>query len=84
LKWQIQRDRRGPSWNAAVVTQRAEIEAVLRDSPSLRSRIASELTRNYQVAVDRVAAETGLPAETFPATCPWTAAQLLDKTFLPD
>ena len=83
LKWQLQRDRRSPSWKTTVVTQRAEIEGVLRDSPSLRPRVASELARNYEVAVDLVAAETGLSAETFPAKCPWTAAQLLDKTFLP-
>jgi len=83
LKWQLQADRRSPSWNATVVTQRAGIEALLRDSPSLGPRVASELARNYRVAVERVAAETGLAADILPATCPWSPAQLLDRSFLP-
>lgn len=83
LKWQLQPDRRSPSWKGTVVTQRAGIEGVLRDSTSLRPRVASELARNYGVAVERVAAETGPAVETLPATCPWSAAQLLDKAFLP-
>jgi hypothetical protein len=83
LKWQLQPDRRSPSWKVTIVTQRAEIDGLLRDSPSLRPRVASELARNYDVAVERVAAETGLATETLPATCPWSAAQVLDRTFLP-
>jgi hypothetical protein len=83
LKWQLQADRRSPSWKATVVTQRTRIEAVLRDSPSLRPRIVSELARNYGVAVERLAAETRLAPQTLPATCPWSAAQLLDSSFLP-
>ena len=83
LKRQLQADRRRPSWKATIVTQRAGIEAVLRDSPSLRPRVASELARNYGLAIERVAAETGLAAETLPATCPWSSEQLLDGSFLP-
>ena len=30
------------------------------------------------------AAETGLPAATFPEACPWTVEQLLDEGFWPD
>ena len=69
--------------SVTVVTQRTRIEALLRDSPSLGPRIASELARNYGVAVERVAAETGLAPETLPRTCPWSPAQLLERSFLP-
>jgi hypothetical protein len=83
LKWQLQPDRRSPSWKASVVAQRAGIAALLRDSPSLKPRVAGELARNYAIAVERVAAETGLGGDAFPATCPWPPSQLLEKSFLP-
>jgi len=34
--------------------------------------------------VTRAIAETGLPAEAFPARCPFSAAQILDQDFLPE
>jgi len=83
LKWLLQPTRQSRSWKATIVTQRAEIDGVLRDSPSLRSRVASELQRTYTVAVDRTAAETGTARERFPTRCPWSARQLLDPRFYP-
>ncbi len=83
LKWTLQRDRRSRSWRATIVTQRQEIEALLRQSPSLRPRIASELAANYAGAVKRAAADAGLAAERFPRQCAFTVEQLLDEDFLP-
>ncbi len=83
LKWQVQPDRRSPSWRATIITQRLELDGVLAQSPSLRPKLASGLADNYARAVKRAAAETGLASERFPATCPYGVEQVLDEDFLP-
>jgi len=83
LKWQNQPDGRSPSWQATIVTQRIEIEALLRQSPSLRPKLTSELVQNYANAVKRAVPETGLRTEDFPVGCPFTIEQILDEEFLP-
>jgi len=83
LKWQNQPDGRSPSWQTTIVTQRIEIEALLRQSPSLRPKLTSELVQNYANAVKRAVPETGLRKEDFPVGCPFTIEQILDEEFLP-
>jgi hypothetical protein len=83
LKWQRQPDRRCPSWESTIVTQRLEIAALLGESPSLRPKVTSELERNYANAVKRAVPETGLRKEDFPAGCPFTVEEILDEDFLP-
>ena len=83
LKWQNQPDGRSPSWQATIVTQRIEIEALLRQSPSLRPKLTSEFVQNYANAVKRAVPETGLRKEDFPVGCPFTIEQILDEEFLP-
>jgi hypothetical protein len=83
LKWHLQPARQSRSWKATIVARRAEIDGLLRDSPSLRSRVAGELQRNYAVAVERAAAETGIARRRFPTRCPWSARQLLDPRLPP-
>jgi hypothetical protein len=41
------------------------------------------LSRTYQGAVRRAAAETGLAQATFPRSCPFSLEQVLDVDFLP-
>ena len=84
LKWLLQRDKRSPSWQASIVTQRIEIAAILDQSPSLQARLEGELPANYIRAVRRAAPETGLRKEQFPAECPFTMKQILDENFLPE
>ena len=83
LKWQHQPDGRSPSWQTTIVTQRLEIEALLRQSPSLRPKLTSELVQNYVNAVKRAVPQTGLRKEDFPVGCPFTIEQILDEEFLP-
>lgn len=84
LKWKQQPRKRSSSWRATVVTQRLEIHRLLRRSPSLRRHLLIEATENYQGAVKRAAAETGLGKSTFPSECPFSIEQILDEEFLPD
>jgi hypothetical protein len=83
LKWQLQPARRSPSWQSTIVAQRLEIDALLRQSPSLRPKVASELAANYVGAVKRAVPETGLGRDEFPVRCPFTVDQILDEDFLP-
>src|SRR5206468_10942382 len=82
LKWKLQHKERTRSWHTTLVTQRSEIDDVLRDSPSLRPRLLHDLPRNYARAVTRTAVETGLRADKFPSRCPFTLEQILDQDFL--
>lgn len=45
----------------------------------LRSR-----TECYSDAVEQASAETGLPFETLPQSCPYSSAEVLDSKFLPE
>ncbi len=84
LKWLLQPDMRSSSWRSKIVAQRIEIEAVLRQSPSLRARLGPALPDNYVQAIRRALPETGLPKEQFPAECPFTLRKILDDDFLPE
>jgi len=75
LKWQLQPKKRTASWRTTLSTQRFEIDALLRDSPSLRPRLLQDLPANYARAIKR--------ADKFPSRCPFTLEQILDEDFLP-
>jgi hypothetical protein len=76
LKWTHQPDKRSGSWKATIVEQRQELEGLLA-SGVLRNHAEAVLADVYAKAVERVTAETNLPAATFPAPCPWTVDELL-------
>ena len=83
LKWQAQPDRRGNSWNATIRLQRREINDLLVQMPSLRRYLAQNLTKAYGYGVVTAVADTGLPTESFPSTCPFEFEAVLDEGFLP-
>jgi hypothetical protein len=76
LKWQFQPDRRSRSRRATIVTQRQEL-VELAGGGVLRNHAESVLSQAYENAVEQASAETGFPAATFPAECPYTLDQLL-------
>ena len=86
FKWSFQSERRqrGRSWSRTILEQRRQLASLMSDSPSLRPRAASVLARLYLHACQLAAAETGLPEDEFPGTCPWTVSQVLDSHFWPD
>lgn len=83
LKWQFQPDKRSRSWEATLRAQRYELNTLLRQNPSLRSRLNRTVAEVYKVAVDTAWGETGLDYLTFPQACPYTVEQLFDEQFLP-
>jgi Domain of unknown function DUF29 len=83
LKWAHQPDHRVGSWKATIIEQRQELEG-LASQGVLRNHAETVLTEVYHKAVERAAAETGLPAETFPAACPYTIDELLSADLIAD
>ena len=76
LKWEHQPDHRSRSWRATVIEQRQELSR-LAARGVLRNHAETVLAEVYAEAVERAAAETGLPAESFPRECPYALDQLL-------
>ncbi len=83
LKQAYQPRRRSRSWTATIVLQRSEIAGIFEQSPSLKAKARSELSKAYRTARQAAIAETGLSATAFPDICPWTVEQILDGSFLP-
>jgi Domain of unknown function DUF29 len=83
LKWRYQPERRGQSWRRSALNVRVTIGKRLRRNPSLTSRLPAYLVDAYADARNLAAVNTALPRTTFPDTCPWTLAQVLDEDFWP-
>jgi Domain of unknown function DUF29 len=83
LKWNFQTAKRGASWEASIRVQRNRLADHLDDNPSLKPLLPQALRAAYRDSVLETIAETGLPAATFPETCPWSAEQALDAGFWP-
>lgn len=92
LKWEYQyqtladrwREFDGRSWRATIIEQRKRLALRLRKSPGLKSVLNEAINAVYPDALELASDESGLPLETFPAQCPYSAEKLLDKTFYPD
>jgi len=76
LKWQHQPAQRTNSWRRTIIEQRHELEDCL-DSGTLLNHAHAVLAKSYGKAVKQAAADTGLPVETFPKTCPYSIDWLL-------
>ena len=91
LKWEYQlqtlsdrwREFEGRSWRATIIEQRGRLARLFKQAPGLKSLLAETIVDAYADAMQLASDETGLPLETFPAQCPYTAEQLLDKLYYP-
>ncbi len=77
LKWQFQPRRRSRSWAATIAEQRAQIEDLLEESPSLRRELEATAPAAWPQARKRAAIETGLSRQTFPANLPYDLSHIL-------
>ena len=92
LKWQFQltslsiqwQDFEGKSWRNTIIEQRVRILRLLRKIPSLKHELNNAVADAYPDALSLASKETKLSEATFPATCPYTIAQLLDDNFYPN
>jgi len=91
LKWEYQLRQltdaweqfSGKSWHNSILEQRYQMIEQLENTPSLKNFLDQAITQAYPKAVSLAADETGLPNTHFPPLCPYTVAQILDKTFYP-
>jgi len=77
LKWQFQPGRRSRSWEISIANARNELTEHLADNPSLTATLPEATASAYRRARLDAEQETGLPAKTFSADCPWTFEQAM-------
>lgn len=82
LKWRCQPERRSRSWVVSIASGRREIAILLADSPSLRRLVPEMIADGYTLARLRAADETGLAESVFPASCPFSADDVLTNAGL--
>jgi Domain of unknown function DUF29 len=70
--------RRTRSWQSTIVEQRARIEDLLEQSPSLRNGLAGVAQKAFAVAVKRAVLETGLKPSALPAALPYPLTAILE------
>ncbi|WP_167759786.1 DUF29 domain-containing protein [Massilia horti] len=83
LKLRFQPGHPSNNWLGTLGEQRSRLGLLIEDSPSMARHIAGYAEHAYRNAVKKAAQETGLPSSTFPATNPFTEAQLLDPDHIP-
>jgi hypothetical protein len=94
LKWQYQPNRRSldwsehswneNSWARTIIEHRSRIQDLLSDSPSLHHALSENLADCYKKARLSAAKETGLNLRSFPESCDYTEAEILNDEFWPE
>ncbi len=79
LKWSYQPAKRSAGWRASVNEQRARIERILEENPSLRKQVEELVVTGYRISVDMAVRQTGFLPQSFPAQCPFTFGELMSK-----
>jgi len=86
LKWRYQPagHQTGHSWADSIREARAQVADGLQTHPGIHQHMPAILVRAWRTARRIASRQTGLPLATFPLTCPWTMAQLLDGDYWPE
>jgi len=81
LWWALPGERKG-NWASAIIEERARLEDIVEDSPSLKAQLGEVVVKEYPWA--RGKAQDQTMGYVFPEGCPFTAAQVLDLDFFPE
>ena len=84
LKWQLQPDFRGRSWEASIQEQRKKVKKLLLDNPSLKSEISTFLTDAYEDATLLIKKETPIDLKLLPSEIPYTFELIMNDEFYPE
>ena len=84
LKWQVQYWRLSNSWRATIRVQRTSIDKLIRRNPGLKSRLNEALAESWSEARDFAIAETDLPDDNFPKSCPFSLEEIMNPDFWTD
>jgi hypothetical protein len=81
LKWRYEPSRRSRSWRVSIQNARSNIRNGLADSPSLRAKMPTLMSRAYDNARRSAGAEMELEEREWerqaPRSCPWDFDQLM-------
>ncbi len=80
LKWDHQPERRSRSWAAYIRSHRQEIADILAHNPSLRRRQDEAVEAAYRRARIEAAGEMDRPERTLPVACPYSVAEILERS----
>ena len=78
LKWRLQPERRGRSWELTIREQRKESNRVLLENPSLNPELGAILAEAYGTAVLRAERETRLASSLFPEVMPFGWREVME------
>jgi|GEM_PF-7004843 hypothetical protein len=81
LQWHYLPRRRCREWLVAIHDQRLELADLTARSPSLETRLPSQLEAAYQRARHAAAVAGELAEADLPSQCPWRADQIFDFDF---
>jgi hypothetical protein len=81
LKWDQQPDFRTPSWVYSIKEQRHRYGKLMVKNPGLKSYQDESLESMFPIARSWAAAETHFDESEFPATCPYSWDELLERPF---
>jgi hypothetical protein len=79
LKWDHQPPRRSRSWRASILVQRNHVRKVIRKNPGLKPLIEEAVIEAYSDARLEAASETDLDERVFPAQCPYTWQEIMER-----
>jgi len=79
LKWDHQPERRSRSWWASITVQRNQVRRLLRKNPGLKPRLKEATADAYEDARVEAAARTRLAPRKFPAQCPYSSNEIMER-----
>lgn len=79
LKWDHQPEKRTRSWHLSIRTGRLDVEELLERHPSLKHRLPGAIACAYRRARIEAAGETDLDDDVFPAECPYTFEDIMNR-----
>ena len=77
LKEKFQSKRKTASWELSIRNSRLKASKVLKQNPSLKSKLDEVVKDAYESARLDAALETGLDEKIFPEECPWDIKELI-------
>lgn len=78
LKKKIQPEKHTRSWDLSIKYSRCKALRILKDNPSLKSKLYNVFESAYESARLNAARETRLDENLFPEECPWAIEEILD------
>ena len=79
LKWDIQPEKRGHSWQASIVEHRRRIVRELANSPSYKARLADAVEATFDTAVPIAARQTNMAISAYPETNPYSWDDIVSR-----